>query len=360
MIRELIEPLPSLCETLLSEKRAIVLYGMGTGAEKIYSYLKRHNIEIKGIVASDGFVRGNSFLGFRVKSIAEAENELGDLCLVLCFGLEGERSRFLAGIPKRHRLVSPNLPVFGENACDKAFILENAERFERVLGYLSDELSRKIFIALLKYNATGDISYLEIANSNDPPKEFFAHNARHIDVGAYDGDTVAEFIKNSSDYSDIVAFEPDPSTYKKLCANVAGYRAVIAENSAVGSKNGKIAFSSGGGRASHSGEGGETVGCISVDSYCGYTHIGANGVRVGSIKIDAEGMDKNVIYGAVNTIYCCKCAVSVALYHRAEDIIELPLLLKKHYHKYDFYIRKKEYVPAWDVFLYAIPRRNRE
>lgn len=360
MIKELIAPLPSLCETLASEKRAIVLYGMGTGAEKIYSYLKRHNIEIKGIVASDGFVRGNSFLGFKIKSIAEAEKELGALCLVLCFGLEGERSDFLAEIPERHRLVSPNLPVFGENACDKAFILENSDRFERVFECLSDELSREIFIALLKYNTTGDISYLEIANSNDPPKEFFAHNARHIDVGAYDGDTVAEFVGNSSDYSDIVAFEPDPSTFKKLCDNVSGFRSVIAENAAVGDKNGEISFSAGGGRASHSGEGSETVRCVSIDSYCGYTHIGADGVPVGSIKIDAEGMDENVICGAVNTIYCCKCAISVALYHRAEDIIELPMLLKKHYHKYDFYIRKKKYVPAWDVFLYAIPRRKQE
>ncbi|MBQ3231092.1 MAG: FkbM family methyltransferase [Clostridia bacterium] len=359
MIKELIAPLPSLCETLASEKRAIVLYGMGTGAEKIYSYLKRHNIEIKGIVASDGFVRGNLFLGFNVKSIKQAESELGPLCLVLCFGLEGERSHFLAELAKQHRILSPNLPVFGETVCDKDFIIENAEGFERVYESLADELSREIFVSLLKYNATGEIKYLDIKDSNVPPSEFFNHSARHIDIGAYDGDTVAEFVENSNSYADIVAFEPDRSTYKKLCANTKGIRGVIAENSAVGDKNGEIAFASGGGRASHSGEGNETVSCVSVDSYCGFTHIDAKGVPVGSIKIDAEGMDKRVIYGAVNTIYCCKCAVSVALYHRGEDIIELPMLLKKHYHKYDLYLRKKEYVPAWDVFLYAIPRRNR-
>ena len=65
-------------------------------------------------------------------------------------------------------------------------------------------------------------------------------------------------------------------------------------------------------------------------------------------------MDEEVIYGAVNTIYVCKPHISVALYHRAQDYIEIPLLLRKHNPKYKFYLRKKEYIPAWDVFLYAI------
>ncbi|MBR4278576.1 MAG: FkbM family methyltransferase, partial [Clostridia bacterium] len=105
---------------------------------------------------------------------------------------------------------------------------------------------------------------------------------------------------------------------------------------------------------SHCGEGEANTQMRSIDEFCGFTHIHAEGERVGSIKIDAEGMDESVVFGAVNTIYCCKPNLSVALYHRAYDIIELPLLLRKHNPKYKFYLRKKEYIPAWDIFLYAV------
>lgn len=353
MILEAITPLCSVCESLKSETRPIFLYGMGNGAEKIHAYLAENGICARGVVASDGFVRNQEFLGFQVESIGDASRKHGELCLVLCFGLEGEKSHFLWELAKKHRLVSPNLPVFGEGACDKRFITENIEKFERVYEILEDDGSKEIFLNLLKYNVTGDISYLSLGNSLPAPMRFFDHEKRHIDIGAYDGDTVEQFVSHSEKYSDIVAFEPDPITYRHLVKNTADVRDCVCINAAAGRKTQRIGFASGGGRASHCTEGND-ADCISVDDYCNYTHISAQGTPIGSIKIDAEGMDEDVICGAVNTIYCCKPNVCVALYHRAADIIELPLLLRKHNHKYKFYLRKKEYVPAWDIFLYAI------
>ncbi len=354
MIFDVIAPLESVCESLKKEKRPIFLYGMGNGAEKIFEYLIANGIEIKGVVASDGFVRGQSFLGFDVCTIGDAETRFGELCLVLCFGLEGEKSHFLKEIAKNHRIVSPNLPVFGEGVCDKRFITENIEKFQKVYDILADDISREIYLGLLKYNVTGDMEYLNVGNDAEPPSRFFEHNKRHIDIGAYDGDTVSDFVARNIGYSDIIAFEPDPNTYRRLKENTARLRDIVAENLAVCDFDGSLKFSGGKGRASHCGEGENEIKCVSVDRYCGYTHINAKGTPVGSIKIDAEGMDEEVICGAVNTIYCCKCAVCVALYHRSADLIELPLLLRKHNSKYKFYLRKKEYVPAWDVFLYAI------
>jgi FkbM family methyltransferase len=357
MIREIIEPLDSLVDVLKNEERSIFLYGMGNGAEKIFEYLTSRGVAISGVVASDGFVRGQDFLGFKVISITEASEKHGSLCLVLCFGLEGEKSHFLADLAKKHRLISPNLPVFGEGACDKGFILENAESFERVYEMLADSESKEIFLNILKYNVTGDIAFLEKGKMLDCPKEFYDHEKRHIDVGAYDGDTAIEFAENSDKYSDIIAFEPDTVTFRHFQKNTESIRDCIGINAAVGRYDGKVSFASGNGRASHCEENGDAaVECISIDKYCGFTHIDAKGVPVGSIKIDAEGMDEDVICGAVNTIYCCKPNLAIALYHRAGDLIELPLLIRKHYHKYEFYLRKKEYVPAWDIFLYAIKR----
>ena len=354
MIIDRVLELESVSERLKKEKRPIFLYGMGDGAEKIYAYLSRFGIEIKGVVASDGFVRGQSFLGFTVMPISKAEAEFGSLCLVLCFGLEGEKCRFLKELGEKHLLVSPNIPVFGDGACDKNFIAENKEKFQRVYDLMADDASKEMFVSLLKYNVSGDVSYIWGNNLWDAPQEFYNHSKRHIDIGAYDGDTVSEYVLHNKDYSDIIAFEPDKISFNKLSKNPLGIRNLTAVNAAAGAKKGLIAFDSGKGRASHCGEGEGFIDCETVDNYCGFTHIHAKGTEVGSIKIDAEGMDKEVIYGAVNTIYVCKCHLSVALYHRAEDYIDLPLLLRKHNPNYKFYLRKKEYVPSWDVFLYAI------
>ena len=353
-IEDIIRPLSPLEETLKKESRPIFLYGMGNGAEKVFAWLSEKGIKIKGVVASDGFVRGQSFLGFEVLEISKAKKLFGDLCLVLCFGLEGEKSHFLRELSQNHRILSPNLPVFGDGICDKEFILENIEKFQKVFDSLADNISKDIFLSLLKYNVTGELKFLENSFWYEAPEEFFNHDKRHIDIGAYDGDTALEFASKSNDYSDIVAFEPDPNTFKKLLKNTSQIRDLKGENLAVCEKNGRIAFNSGCGRASHCGEGDGEIGCVSIDEYCGFKHIAAEGVPVGSIKIDAEGMDEEVIFGSVNTIYCCKPNLSVALYHRFDDLIKLPLLLKKHNHKYKFYLRRKEYIPAWDIFLYAI------
>ena len=100
MIPEQVYSLPSLCESLKTEVRPIFLYGMGNGAEKIYAYLCENGIGINGVVASEGFIRGQSFLGSSVTPISEAESRFGSLCLVLCFGLEGEKSHFLKELAK--------------------------------------------------------------------------------------------------------------------------------------------------------------------------------------------------------------------------------------------------------------------
>ncbi len=354
MVRELVAELTSVYDSLKSETRKIFLYGMGDGAEKIHRYLSSRGVEIQGVVASDGFLRGQSFLGYDVISISEANERYGELCLVVCFGVEGEKCRFLYELAKKHCVISPNLPVFGEGACDKEFILENAEKFDKVYQSLADDLSKDIFLRLIRYNVTGDINYLDIKDAFDAPEEFYRHSERHIDVGAYDGDTATEFAEHSDTYKDIVAFEPDGHTFKKLIKNTEGIRDIIPENAAVSDQDGEISFNADGSRSSHCGEGNSKIRSVSIDKYCGYTHIKAEGTPVGSIKIDAEGMDEAVICGAVNTIYCCKPNLAIALYHRASDIIELPLFIRKHNPKYKFYLRKKEYVPAWDIFIYAI------
>ena len=357
MLADVFKGLTPLCGSLRAEKRPIYLYGTGDGAEKINAYLLSNGIAPEGVVASDGFVRGQSFSGFKVGRIADAAAKRGALCLVLCFGLEEEAEDVLAPLEAAgHRVVSPDLPLFGSEVRDGAFMLENAEKLERVYSLLADGLSKEIFVSLLKYSYTGDPCFLKIPRGGEKVESFYSRGGIHIDVGAYDGDTATEFARESGgNYTKLIAFEPDKATFKKLCANTANLPRVVPVNALCGEKCGKVAFSGGGGRASHAEEGAkELAECVTVDSFTGFTHTAAEGEPVGSIKIDAEGMDEAVICGAANTLWRCKSNVCCAVYHRAGDLFGIPLLLRCHDPKYKLYLRKKPCLPAWDVFVYAV------
>lgn len=58
-------------DRLSKENRPIVVYGMGNGADKLIRRFEKYGIEIADFFASDGFVRGHSFHGKRVKSFSE-------------------------------------------------------------------------------------------------------------------------------------------------------------------------------------------------------------------------------------------------------------------------------------------------
>ena len=46
----------SYWDKLSSEKRPIILYGTGNGADKILDDCDKYNIKVSGVFASDGFV----------------------------------------------------------------------------------------------------------------------------------------------------------------------------------------------------------------------------------------------------------------------------------------------------------------
>ena len=73
------------------------------------------------------------------------------------------------------------------------------------------------------------------------------------------------------------------------------------------------------------------------------------------IKMDVEGFEREAIWGAAQTIARYAPKLMISLYHRNEDIFELPLLIKMLNPNYKLYIRHQLYIPAWETNLYAAP-----
>ncbi|NLN55777.1 MAG: FkbM family methyltransferase [Clostridiales bacterium] len=325
----------------------MIIYGMGDGAEKIIAYLNSKGINVSGIFASEGFVRGQSFSGMKVISLEEIKEEFSDFIIITAFALEGEKSRIFYDLSEKYPLFSPNFPPYGEGCIDKDWCGQNRDRIKETRALFCDEVSRDIFDSLIEYNITADISCL--ISDNTPPEGWIVNNAVHIDIGAYNGDSVSEYVKANPDYRELYAFEPNRKTFVKLIKNTSAFRNVECINSAVGETDGVVPFVNKKGRGSSISKEGRPVSCVSLDSCF-------KDKSISSIKIDGEGAEREILKGAVNIIDRDKPSVCVAAYHKAFDLFDIPLWLKNQNPSYSFYLRRKEYIPAFDVFIYALKK----
>ena len=344
-------------DRIRSSHKPLLLYGMGNGAQKVARALNEHGIEYSGIVASDGFARGNIFLNYPVLSFAEAECIYGDFDCILCFGIEKYELDMLYEIEKRHTVYYPDLSLYGETHMTKQMLLSEMTEAERVFDLLTDDRSKEIYLQNLEFAITGDRHCLDWRQTDfDHPSEYYAHGGIHIDIGAYDGDTATEYASKNGKCTRILAVEPDKKTFVHLKTNTAFDARIECINAAASDHDGVISFAAGSGRGSAIGEG-ATIEAVTVDRLANRKKAFADGYDIGSIKIDAEGADADVLCGAVNTLCDCMPCISVAVYHRAGDIWRLPYYLHKLCGRYRFALLRKPFcLPTWDTFAVAIKK----
>ena len=335
---------------LQSVKKPVVLYGMGNGADKIINVLNTYGVKISGVFATDGFVRDKCFHGFKLSSYSELKERFGEMTVLLSFG--SSRPEVLDNIKKisaEQELYAPDVPVYGDTLFNSEYLSANKKAFCRVYSRLADEQSRETFENVIRYKLSGRLDYLfgcEV--SEDEPYSSFlklGNSESYIDLGAYTGDTVADFLSRTKGYNSITAVEPDKKSFKKLIKNTEGLNNFKAINACVSDLGGTALFSMRGGRNSSLGEG-EEIAAVTVDE------IAENGATF--IKADVEGEEKRVISGAKNTILRYKPKIQLACYHRTEDLITLPDAVDKIRSDYRLYMRRFPSVPAWDMNYYFV------
>ncbi len=69
-------------EKIKQSGREVVVYGMGNGADNVLDEFARLDIKVRGVTASDNFVKGQSFRGFTVQKLSEFN---GDFIIAVAF-----------------------------------------------------------------------------------------------------------------------------------------------------------------------------------------------------------------------------------------------------------------------------------
>ena len=351
--------LEDIWEKLKNEHRPIMVYGMGNGADKLFERFGRLGIQVCEVFASDGFVRGHSYRGYKVRSFSEIKEKYPEFVIVLSFASNREDViSMLADIDEHYEMYVPDMPIANtEEYFDKDFFNSHYSEIIKAYESLEDEKSRAVFSSIINYKLTGKMKYLlecfstrEEMYSLLPCKKIYTA----VDAGAYNGDTAREMKDYFSCLVKIYALEPDKKTFKKLerYSEAESKISVIPINAAAWCEDSNGVFFGSGNRNStavatasfeHSED---SVQLVKIDSL---THEG-----IDYIKYDVEGAEREALIGSRRIIERDEPALLISLYHRSRDIFEIINSFRDNYPGYKLHLCRLKCLPAWEINLIAV------
>lgn len=176
-----------------------------------------------------------------------------------------------------------------------------------------------------------------------------------LDVGAYTGDSIDEFVHAVGDkFKKVIAFEPDASNVSVAVGKYGDDSRIEIFAKGASSSNGTVCFSNENGAFTD--EGAHVVADEDISTSC-IEVIKLDDVINESItylKMDIEGMEGEAIEGAKHIIkeYHPKLAISV--YHRVDDILRISKQIMEIDSDYKLYLRHYWESCGTDTILFAI------
>lgn len=340
---------------LAEDGKPVVVYGMGNGAEKIISVLNEYGVAVSDIFASDEFVRGHSFLGYKVKKYSEIREKYTneDFNIVLAFATHiPDMLERIRKINTEHPVFAPDVPVAGDGIFTGKYFQENKSKFEYVFSRLADDESKRVYKNIINFKISGKVDYLYSSTEYDKNAIYgdilkLADNESIVDMGAYDGDTIREFTAYTmGKYNHIYALEPDEKNFKKLVKNTQDMQGISLYNIGAWNKQDTLIFAKKAGRNSKLSAEGTPVKAADIDSLIPG--------EISMLKMDIEGAELKALEGCKKTIKKYAPKLYICAYHRNEDMFALPMKIWEYNENYKIYFRHSPYIPAWESNFYCI------
>jgi len=381
--------LPSLfgeyLPSILAKTKAVILYGAGSAGRELFECLNLHEIEVSCFCDKNKSLIGGELHKVPVISVDELIKHYKNAVIVVASNnykyeitdeltehgfqnitfIEDDKQLFYyLQIYKWHYALS----TLDENKVEAAYhLLEDSkskELFKKRVALLTSYADYDLFNEYIsEFSDVGNVNLADFSVSsvaeNFESYLYFNNdvlslhnNETVIDAGAFDGDSAIEFIKackrNKIEYRQVYCIEADADNYKKLKQNMDSYTNVTCLPVGLWSESVRLRFATSSSmfvtesrivddaiemnHGSNVSKGDTYIDTVSIDE----RFISE---KVSFIKMDIEGAETEAIRGAMNIIKRDKPKLAISIYHKKEDIYEIPLLINEICPEYKFYLR---------------------
>lgn len=234
--------------------------------------------------------------------------------------------------------VNEDFDIFKKKA---QIFKEKREDFVWLYDSLKDYKSKTVLLSILNNYYNFDLNGLNLVADKIYKHYFdldllpFCKNEVFVDVGAYTGDTVLDYIASyGMSYDKIYCYEITESMVLYMKNNFSNLPNVEIRNLAVAERVGKLyldanSTSASANRVKEAGV--DAVNAVSLDEDIKE--------KISMIKMDIEGGEISAIKGAKEHIKNDLPKLFISVYHSNDDIITIPKLIRSYTDKYDFYLR---------------------
>lgn len=334
--------------------KSIVIWGTGIAAGMVHGRIKDLGMDIKFFAESNQSGSEKEFCGKGVKGIDDIAPD--DFVVIAANFKYAIHEKLQAAGINNFAYLDPHLFCNAAAGSFERLVQENADKIDQVYGMLEDHMSQKTFENILLHRAVHNIELMEEIYEEPP---YFGNDVigevsgTFVDCGAFQGDTLQQFLAQASGSYKYFAIEPEAYNYKKLTEYCEENKIehVVCLNLGVWDKKEKLYFC---------GEQGADTGKIISGGSEGSTIINADTLDhivgaedVSFVKMDIEGAEPNALLGGQAVIKENKPVLAISAYHEPEHLWEIPILIKSFYQGYRICFRHHSWNVS-DTLCYAI------
>ena len=344
-------------ERLRDTDKPVIIFTAGSLGQKYYRIFAEYGIEISCFADNSEAKAGRSLhvdgKTVDIVSFQDVLDRYPDAYVVIasCIYCAEIIEQFLAAEYNKDNLIAIEFRIC-EHENIREHVASHLEQYREAYALLKDERSKSVFVSRLNFLITCDDKYIDQMRDDqsmyfDPTIVSLSDRETVVDGGGYTGDTFLEFIKAAKTFERYYLCEPDPVNMRSARDALFSYKGIEFVDAGLWSGRNTLTFSAVGlGHSQISSEGTVEIDCISIDEL-------TDGNPVTFIKMDIEGAEMEALKGAKETIQRYKPKLAICVYHKPDDLFEIPILIKELNPEYRLYLRHYS-VGGGDTVCYAV------
>lgn len=331
------------------EAKTICLYGTGNFYENYVQHMERYDY----VCDSNPEKWGRLYNG----RVCISPQQLTELDSVVVFVMLGNYKEVVEEL--RHRNIECyffgdlHLNIYNEHYHASWFEKNRKEMLE-ALDLFEDEISKQIYVEAICNRIAPQYAGKTFHEMEEKGEYFgtgifdIGKDECYVDAGAYDGDSIRAFEEAvKGNFEKIYGFELDFRNYSamKRSLDIFNDNRIQLFNMGISCEEKEVGIVGAGYGARIEESESQSVKLGRLDTIL-------HGKRITLIKMDVEGAEMDGLRGAENIISIQHPKLAISVYHKLNDMWEIPQYIKNMCKEYKIYLRHHTAV-AWDTDCYA-------